>query len=128
MIRDREIQMVFDVEERDGSRIEVARIRLPAKVARNLTEGELPSLDRPIRFVVLRGQRGAIRADTIDELQEELDKPWSPDEIEPNLDNELAGREEREVRKIAREFQHRKPPKRGNRGRQGGNDRSRRHR
>jgi ATP-dependent helicase HrpA len=128
MIRDREIPIDYDVEERDGSRIAVARLRLPAKVARNLTEGELPSLDRPIRFVVLRGQRGAIRADTIDELQEELDKPWSPDEIEPNLDNELAGREEREVRKIAREFQHRKPPKRGNRGRQGGNNRSRRRR
>jgi ATP-dependent helicase HrpA len=136
MIRDREIPIDYDVEERDGSRVAVARLRLPAKVAKNLTESELPSLDRPIRFVVLRGQRGAIRADTIDELQEELDRPWSPDEIEPNLDNELAGREEREVRRIAREFQHRKPPKRGHRGRpergnkkrQGGHNRSRRRR
>ena len=136
MIRDREIPIDYDVEERDGSRVAVARLRLPAKVAKNLTESELPSLDRPIRFVVLRGQRGAIRADTIDELQEELDKPWSPDEIEPNLDNELVGRDEREVRRIAREFQHRKPPKHGHRGRpdrgdkkrQGGRNRSRRRR
>ncbi|MDQ6718347.1 MAG: DEAD/DEAH box helicase, partial [Gemmatimonadota bacterium] len=118
VIREREIPIDYDVEERDGARTAIARLRLPAKVAKNLTESELPSLDRPIRFVVLRGQRGAIRADTLEELREELDKPWSPDEIEPNLDNELAGKEEREVRKVAREFRHRRPPKqaRGARG------------
>lgn len=125
MIRDREVPIDYDVEERDGSRFAVARLRLPAKIAKNLVESELPSLDRPIRFVVLRGQRGAIRADTIEELQEELDRPWSPDEMEPNLDNDLAGREEREVRRIAREFQHRKPPKRGHRGRPDRGDRKR---
>ncbi len=138
MIRDREIPIDYDVEERDGARTAVARLRLPAKVARNLTPMELPSLDRPIRFVVLRGQRGAIRADTLAELQDELEKPWSPDEIEPNLDNELAGKDEREVRKAAREFRHRHPPKRshvarpdrggGEKKRGGGRNRSRRRR
>ena len=134
IIREREIPIDYDVEEKDGTRTPVARLRLPAKVAKNLTESELPSLDRPIRFVVLRGQRGAIRADTIAELQEELDRPWSPDEVEPNLDDDLAGKEERDVRKVAREFRHRRPPKRdhGKRGgrndhkRQGGRNRSRR--
>jgi hypothetical protein len=134
VIRDRDIPIDYDVEEKDGARTAVARLRLPAKVAKNLTESELPSLDRPIRFVVLRGQRGAIRADTLDELQEELDRPWSPDEVEPNLDDDLAGKEERDVRKVAREFRHRRPPKRehGKRGgrsdhkRQGGRNRSRR--
>jgi uncharacterized membrane protein YgcG len=111
MIRDREIPIDYDVEEKNGARLGVARLRLPQKVAKNLTEMELPSLDRPIRFVVLRGQRGAIRAETLDELQEELEKPWSPDEIEPNLDAELAGREEREVRRVAREYRHRRPQK-----------------
>ncbi len=119
IIREREIPIDYDVEERDGARSPVARLRLPAKVAKNLTEMELPSLDRPIRFVVLRGQRGAIRADTLDELREELDKPWSPDEIEPNLDSELGGKEEREVRKVAREFRHRRPPKQSRGGRNG---------
>lgn len=133
-IRDREIPIDYDVEERDGTQAGVARLRLPAKVARNLAESELPALDRPIRFVVLRGQRGAIRADTLAELQEELDRPWSPDEIEPaNLDDDLAGEPEKAVRKAAREFQHRRPPKRGKGGRddrkrQGGRNRSRRRR
>src|SRR6478672_7623625 len=72
MIRDREVDIDYDVEERDGNRRGVARLRLPEKIARTLTELELPRLDRPIRFVVLRGQRGAVRADTLDELQERL--------------------------------------------------------
>ena len=137
VIRDREIPIDYDVEEKDGARTPVARLRLPAKVAKNLAEAELPSLDRAIRFVVLRGQRGAIRADTLDELQQELDKPWSPDEVEPHLDNELASREEREVRRVAREFRHKRPPKRHRGGapergarnsRKGGGSRSRRRR
>ncbi|MBA3645845.1 MAG: DEAD/DEAH box helicase [Gemmatimonadaceae bacterium] len=139
MIRDREVAIDYDVEEKDGMRRAVARLRLPQKIAKNLTEMELPSLDRPIRFVVLRGQRGAVRADSLAELQEELDKPWPPDEVEPNLDNELAGRDEREVRKVAREFRHRHPPKRSHGARsergsgekrhgKGGRNRSRRRR
>ena len=40
----------------------VARLRLPEKIARTLTEDELPALDRPLRFVVTRGARGAARA------------------------------------------------------------------
>jgi len=144
IVRDREIPIDYDVEERGGSRSGVARLRLPAKVARNLTESELPILDRPIRFVVLRGQRGAIRADSLADLQEQLDRPWSPDEIEPaGLDDAMLGRQEREVRKIAREFGKRRPPGRGERGksarggrsagsgdhaRRGGRNRSRRRR
>ena len=42
-------------------------------MARTLTEEELPALDRPLRFVVTRGARGAARGDTLGELQEELD-------------------------------------------------------
>ena len=64
-IRDREVDVDYDVEERDGKRLGIARLRLPEKIARNLTEEEIPRLDRPVRFVVLRGQRGAVRSDSL---------------------------------------------------------------
>ena len=81
-IRDREMDIDYDVEERDGKRLGVARLRLPEKLARNISAAELPELDRPLRFVVIRGQRGAIRADSLEELQEILERPWSPDEVD----------------------------------------------
>ena len=82
LIRDREAWIDYDVEEHpDGSPYGIARLRLPEKIARTLTEAELPVLDRPTRFAVVRGQRGAVKADTLDELQELLDRPWSEDEI-----------------------------------------------
>ena len=80
-VRGRTVPVDYDVEEGDGGLVGVARLRLPEKVARTLTEEELPELDRPVRFTVLRGQRGAVRAATLPELQEALDRPWSPDEI-----------------------------------------------
>ena len=81
-IRDREVDIDYDVEERDGEKNPVARLRMPEKLARTISEAELPKLDRPLRFVVIRGQRGAIRADSLDELQEILERPWSPDELD----------------------------------------------
>jgi hypothetical protein len=109
-IRDRDVEIDYDVEERDGERLGVARLRLPEKVARTLTAAEIPELDRPVRFVVLRGQRGAVRADTLDELQERLAQPWSPDEVEETQDDRsLLSHAENEVRQIAGEFRrHRK--------------------
>jgi hypothetical protein len=104
-IRDRDIDIDYDVEERNGGRAGVARLRLPEKIARTLVEDEIPRLDRPIRFVVLRGQRGAVRADSLDELQEKLSQPWSPDEVEESADDRaMISRAEREVREIASEF------------------------
>lgn len=112
-IRDREIEIDYDVEERDGTRLGVARLRLPEKIARTLSEEEIPTLDRPVRFVVLRGQRGAVRSDTLEDLQERLTQPWSPDEVQETAeDQELLSAAERDVRRIAGEFR---------RGRQGGN-------
>jgi len=104
-IRDREVEIDYDVEERNGQRQGVARLRLPEKIARTLTDAEIPRLDRPIRFVVLRGQRGAVRADTLEELQHALAQPWSPDEVEETpQDREMLSRAEREVKQIADEF------------------------
>ena len=135
-IRDREVEIDYDVEERNGQRQGVARLRLPEKIARTLTDGEIPRLDRPIRFVVLRGQRGAVRADTLEELQHKLAQPWSPDEVEETpQDRELLSRAEREVKQIAdefrrsgrRDYRHGARHKSGARGyRHRGNDDSRR--
>jgi ATP-dependent helicase HrpA len=80
-VRDREVEIDYDVEEVDGRPIGVARLRLPEKIARTLTEAEVPALDRPVRFVVARGQRGSVRARTLDELQTQLDQPWTEEEI-----------------------------------------------
>jgi hypothetical protein len=101
-IRDREIDIDYDVEEQDGRRTGVARLRLPEKLARTISESELPVLDRPLRFVVIRGQRGAIRADSLEQLQEILERPWSPDEIDDEAPRaESLSREERRARELA---------------------------
>jgi hypothetical protein len=103
IIRDREIDIEYDAEENEGGFTGVARLRLPEKIARNLTDAELPGLDRPLRFVVVRGQRGAIRADTLDELQDLLVQPWSPDEVEESpYASEDASRDERRARDLAK--------------------------
>jgi hypothetical protein len=119
VIRDREVDIDYDVEERDGKRGGVARLRLPEKIARTLTEQELPELDRPVRFVVLRGQRGAVRSDSLEDLQERLAQPYSPDEVEESADDRaMLSSAEREVRKIAGEFRrHRHGGRKGERGR-----------
>jgi hypothetical protein len=100
MVRDREVEIDYDVEERDGSKRGVARLRLPEKLARTLSEDELPVLDREVRFVVPRGQRGSVRAATLDELRELLDRPWTDEEVERH-------ERKREERAKQREDEHR---------------------
>jgi len=120
-VRDREVEIDYDVEERNGVREGVARLRLPEKIARTLSAGEIPSLDRPVRFVVLRGQRGAVRSDTLEDLQEKLAQPWSPDEIEETSESrELLSHAERETRKIAAEFRNHRNRGGSRGGRRGG--------
>ncbi|HYC52436.1 MAG TPA: DEAD/DEAH box helicase [Gemmatimonadaceae bacterium] len=80
-IRGREIPIRYDVEETNGSSVGVARLQLPEKLARSLSEAELPSLDRPLRFVVPRGARGAARANDLEALREELDRPFTDEEL-----------------------------------------------
>jgi ATP-dependent helicase HrpA len=138
VVRGREIPIDYDVEVGDGGPVGVARLRLPEKLARSVTEDELPELDRPVRFTVLRGPRGAVRAATLDELQETLDRPWSPDEVSDRGEpSDLTPREERRVRELAGELRHatrdgRRERPRGRGGRsdrnnrpQGGRDRDR---
>src|SRR4029079_5275550 len=109
VIRDREIDIEYDVEDKDGELTGVARLRLPEKLGRNVTEADLPQLDRPLRFVVIRGQRGAIRADSLSELQDALDRPWSPDEVEESpYTREYESKGEKRARDLAdRKRKHR---------------------
>jgi hypothetical protein len=99
-VRDREVEIHYDVEEgADGSPIGVARLRLPEKLARTLTEAELPALDRPLRFIVMRGARGAARASSLPELQDELERPFTEQEL-ADLDRSAESRrQERRDRK-----------------------------
>jgi ATP-dependent helicase HrpA len=83
-VRGKWIDIDYDIEPAgEGEPAKpVARLRLPEKMARSLVDEELPVLDRPLRFVVTRGPRGAVRASSLGELQALLDAPWSPGEQE----------------------------------------------
>jgi hypothetical protein len=87
-IREREVDLGYEVEHDEaGNPMGVVRLHLPEKLARTLVEEELPVLDRPVRFGVNRGRRGAVRAGTLLELQEHLDMPWMPSELEAERDS-----------------------------------------
>ena len=79
-IRDRTVALEYDVEEHDRGTLAVVRLRIPEKLARTMVQEELPTLDRPLRYVVPRGQRGAVRANDLAELQDKLDLPFTEDE------------------------------------------------
>jgi ATP-dependent helicase HrpA len=70
MVRVRGDAALVDYEVADGQG--VARVRLREGQAKRLREGDLPALDRPLRFAVLRGRHQPILADTIAELHSEL--------------------------------------------------------
>ncbi len=50
----------------------VVRLNLREGQVRRLREGDLPRLDRPMRFAMLRGNRPAIEADSVDALRAAL--------------------------------------------------------
>ncbi len=60
----------LDYEVADGSG--VARLRLREGQARRLQPADLPPLDRPLRFAVIRGGEAPLLADTLEELRELL--------------------------------------------------------
>ena len=101
-VRDRDVEIHYDVETTPDGTIGVARLRLPEKLARTLVEEELPTLDRPLRFIVTRGARGAARGDSLGELQEELERPFTAAEIAELERAQERWREERKVRKRQR--------------------------
>jgi ATP-dependent helicase HrpA len=119
-VRGRDVEIDYDVEDSDGAPIGVARLRLPEKLARTLAPEELPNLDRPLRFIVTRGVRGAARANTLAELQEELDRPFTEREISDLDRASETQRKERQGRKKERFH----PP--GSKGRDKGRGKRRR--
>ena len=62
------VPLEYEVEPGGG----VVRVRLKEGQARRLRPGDLPELDRPMRFTVLRGKREAVRADTLVDLHRQL--------------------------------------------------------
>jgi hypothetical protein len=50
----------------------VVQLRLKEGQARRLRARDLPPFDRPVRFIVLRGKREAVRAETVEDLQRQL--------------------------------------------------------
>ncbi len=62
------VPLEYEVEPGGG----VVRVRLKEGQARRLRPGDLPELDRPMRFTVLRGKREAVRADTLADLHRQL--------------------------------------------------------
>jgi ATP-dependent helicase HrpA len=48
----------------------IVRARIPEKLLWQLTDSELPELDRPLRWTVLRGKKGAVRADSLETARE----------------------------------------------------------
>ncbi len=94
-IRGKASPIDYDIEDVDGVRTAVARLRLHERQARGLVAEELPELDRPLRFVVLRGARGAVRARSLEELHDVLDRPWTDEELEAARAQSQAQRDSR---------------------------------
>lgn len=121
-LRDKVVELDYDIEERDGATTPVVRLRLPEKLARTLIEEELPPLDRPLRFIVQRGQRGAVRADTLTALQDRLDDPYTDEERDRLTAQRAESRSAREDR--GRSSQGRHSGGRQSGGRHGGGHQS----
>ncbi len=112
-IRDRRVPLDYDVEELEDGVRPVVRLRLPEKIARTLVAEELPTLDRALRFMVPRGQRGAVRAADLLTLQNRLDDPYTDEERE-------TARRGQEAREQSGERGRREGPRRGSGGRESG--------
>lgn len=62
------VPLDYDVEQSVG----VVRLRLKEGQARRLRPDDLPALDRPLRFTVIRGKRPAIQAASLEDMQRQL--------------------------------------------------------
>jgi len=62
------IPLEYGVEPGGG----VVRLRLKEGQARRLRATDLPAFDRPVRFMVLRGKRETVRADSLADLERQL--------------------------------------------------------
>jgi ATP-dependent helicase HrpA len=63
----------LDYVVEDG--VGVVRIRVPEKLLPHITDEDVPAMDRPVRWTVLRGKREAVRATTLEEARELAARP-----------------------------------------------------
>jgi ATP-dependent helicase HrpA len=69
------VALEYDVEAGEG----VVRMRLREGQAKRLRPGDLPQVDRPLRFEVLRGRHAPVRAGSLGALHEALRRLPKPD-------------------------------------------------
>jgi ATP-dependent RNA helicase HrpA len=79
-MRDRTVPMHYEIEETPSGPLGVVRLVIPEKIARGLVREELPDLDRPARFTITRGGRGSVKADSLEEIGDALDRPFTDEE------------------------------------------------
>src|SRR5690606_255369 len=63
----------LDYAIEDGESL--VRVRVPEKLLARIAEDEVPVLDRPLHWTVLRGKREAVRAATLAEAREVAARP-----------------------------------------------------
>jgi ATP-dependent helicase HrpA len=80
-IRDRTVSMHYEIEDTPTGPLGVVRLVIPEKIARGLAREELPDLDRPMRFTVTRGGRGSVKADSLEEIADALERPYTDEEV-----------------------------------------------
>jgi hypothetical protein len=100
MLRIRGDAVPLDYEIEDGQG--VARVRLREGQAKRLREGELPQLDRPLRFAVQRGRHPPLLAESIPTLQSLLRHAPKADRQEDNRGTQAHRRGGRRGRKQGR--------------------------
>jgi hypothetical protein len=74
-IRGDAVPLEYEIENGKG----IARVRLREGQAKRLREGELPALDRPIRFAVQRGRHPPLLAESIPTLHALVKRTPKPD-------------------------------------------------
>ena len=68
MVHGDRVPLDYEIENHEA----VVRMRLREGQARRLRQEDLPKVDRPLRFTVVRGKRAALRAADLDELRQAL--------------------------------------------------------
>jgi hypothetical protein len=111
-IRGEEYPLDYGVE--DG--VAFVRARLPEKALWELEEEDVPIMDRPLHWTVLRGKREAVRAATLAEAKELASRPRAELRREGRLTEETPAR----GRRPERSGKRRGPP--GPKGRSGGGE------
>jgi hypothetical protein len=108
-VRGRTVPLEYDVEfDEAGAPRGVVRLRLAEKLARALTEDDVPVLDRPVRFVAFRGARGSVKAATLPELRRAMAEGPAPRE-----DDKARRRDDERSNKRGKRHGNGRPPWRG---------------